>query len=134
MLYFSMLLHCIDLTLERLCCLWPSSGVEVVVVKDSAAYYNAVFFPSIVVASGCFGYVRYHQFYLGALGLHVVASGFVRFVRCGCFECSCWGGSSVVCWPTIIVLRCIFMHIQVCDTDQSYLYAIIIRDCGKQQL
>jgi hypothetical protein len=28
---------------------WPSSGVQVVVVKESAAYCNAVFFPSIVV-------------------------------------------------------------------------------------
>jgi hypothetical protein len=26
---------------------WPSSGVEVVIVKDSAAHCNAVFFPPI---------------------------------------------------------------------------------------
>jgi heme exporter protein D len=36
---------------------WPSSGVQVVMVKDSAAHCNAVFFPPIVVASGYFGYV-----------------------------------------------------------------------------
>jgi hypothetical protein len=30
-------------------------------------------FPSVVVASGYFGYVGYHQFYLGVLELHVVA-------------------------------------------------------------
>jgi hypothetical protein len=58
-LYFSILLHCTDLTLELLCRLcgtsftilssysftgrytfrpnWPSSGVEVVMIKDSAA-------------------------------------------------------------------------------------------------
>jgi hypothetical protein len=33
----------------------PSSGVQVVMVKDSAAHCNVVFFPSIVVASGYFG-------------------------------------------------------------------------------
>jgi hypothetical protein len=31
---------------------WPSLGVQVVMVKNSAAYCNAVFFPSILVASG----------------------------------------------------------------------------------
>jgi hypothetical protein len=36
---------------------WSSSGVQAVVVKDSAARYNVVFFPPIVVASG---YVGYH--------------------------------------------------------------------------
>jgi hypothetical protein len=40
----------------------PSSGVRVVTVKDSAAHCNAVFFPPVVVASGYFGYVCYHQF------------------------------------------------------------------------
>jgi hypothetical protein len=25
---------------------------------------------------------------------------------CNCFECSCWGGNSVVCWSAIIVVRC----------------------------
>jgi hypothetical protein len=54
---------------------WPSSGVQVVMVKDSAACCNAVFFPPTVVAPGYFGYVGYHQFYLGVLGLHVVAFG-----------------------------------------------------------
>jgi hypothetical protein len=34
---------------------WPSSGVQVIVVKDSAAHCNAVFFPPIVVASTYFG-------------------------------------------------------------------------------
>jgi hypothetical protein len=46
--------------------LWPNcpySGVRVVMVKDSAANCNAVFFPPIVVASGYFGYVGYHQFF-----------------------------------------------------------------------
>jgi hypothetical protein len=42
----------------------PSSGVQVVMVKDSAAHCNMVFFPPIAVASGYFGYVGYHQFYL----------------------------------------------------------------------
>jgi hypothetical protein len=40
----------------------PSSGVQVVMDKDSAALCNAGYFPSIVVASGYFGYVGYHQF------------------------------------------------------------------------
>jgi hypothetical protein len=39
---------------------WPSSGVQVVMVKESAAQCVAVFFPPIVVASGWFGYVGYH--------------------------------------------------------------------------
>jgi hypothetical protein len=73
---------------------WPSSGVQCVVVKDSAAHCNAVFFPLIVVASGYFGYVAYRQLYLGVLRLHVVASGFVWFAGCGSLECSCWSGSS----------------------------------------
>jgi hypothetical protein len=77
---------------------WPSSGVQVVMAKDSAAHCNAGFVPPIVVASGYFGYVGYHQFYLGVLGLHMVAYGSLWFVGCGCLECSCWGGSSVVCW------------------------------------
>jgi hypothetical protein len=41
-------------------------------MKESAANCDAVFFPPIVVASGYFGYVGYHHFYLGVLGLHVV--------------------------------------------------------------
>jgi hypothetical protein len=45
--------------------------------KDSAAHCSAVFFPPIVVASGYFGYVGYHQFYLGSLRLHGVAFGLV---------------------------------------------------------
>jgi hypothetical protein len=37
---------------------WPSSGVQVIVVPDSSAHYNAVFFPPIVIASRyLFGYV-----------------------------------------------------------------------------
>jgi hypothetical protein len=52
---------------------WPSSGVQVVMVKNSAAHCNAVFFPPSVVASVYFFYVGYHQFYLGVLELHVVA-------------------------------------------------------------
>jgi hypothetical protein len=55
-------------------------------VKDSAAHCNAVFFLPILFASGYFGYVGYHQFYLGVLGLHVVALGFVWFVGYGCLS------------------------------------------------
>jgi hypothetical protein len=62
----------------------PSSGVQVVMVKDSAAHCNAVLFPPIVFGSGYFGYVGYHQFYLVVLGLHMVAFRFVWFVGCGC--------------------------------------------------
>jgi hypothetical protein len=51
----------------------PSSGVEVLKVKESAALCNALFFPPIVVVYGYFGYVGYHQFYFGVLGLHVAA-------------------------------------------------------------
>jgi hypothetical protein len=36
---------------------WPSSGVQGVTGKDSAAHCNAVFFPPTVVASDYFGYV-----------------------------------------------------------------------------
>jgi hypothetical protein len=28
------------------------------------------------------------------------------FGGCGCLECSCWGGCSVVSWSAIIVVRC----------------------------
>jgi hypothetical protein len=59
---------------------WPSSGVQAVVVKDSAAHSNAVFFPPIVVVSGYFGYVGYHQFFL----FPCVSRG------CSCFCLVCW--------------------------------------------
>jgi hypothetical protein len=75
-------------------------------VKESAAHCNVVFFLLILVASGYFGYVAYHQFYLGVLGLHMVAFGFVWFAGCGCLECSCCDGSSVVCWSAGIVICC----------------------------
>jgi hypothetical protein len=52
---------------------WPSSGVQVVMLKDSAARCNAVFFPSTVVAYGYFVSVGYHQFYISVPGLRVVA-------------------------------------------------------------
>jgi hypothetical protein len=39
----------------------PSSGVQVVMVKDFAAHCNSILFPPIAVASGYFGYVGYHQ-------------------------------------------------------------------------
>jgi hypothetical protein len=52
---------------------WPSSGVQVVMVKDSAVHCNAVFFPSIVVASGYFGYVGCTWLLLVLFGLLVVA-------------------------------------------------------------
>jgi hypothetical protein len=67
-------------------------------VKDSAAHCNAVFSLSIVIASGYFGYMGYHPFYLDVHGLHMVAFDFVGFVGCDCLECSCWGGCSVGCW------------------------------------
>jgi hypothetical protein len=38
-----------------------SSGVQIVVFKNSAAHCNAVFFPPILVASGYFGYVGYYN-------------------------------------------------------------------------
>jgi hypothetical protein len=72
MLYFSILLHCIDLTSEFLWrvsakpftflssyfCIgdyrfrpnWPSSGVQVVVADGSTSHCNAVLFPPMVVA------------------------------------------------------------------------------------
>jgi hypothetical protein len=34
---------------------WPSSGIQVVMVKDSAAHCNAVLFSPVVVSSGYFG-------------------------------------------------------------------------------
>jgi hypothetical protein len=40
---------------------WPSSGVQVVVVKDSAAHCIAVFFPPIVVSSGYIGHAGYQS-------------------------------------------------------------------------
>jgi hypothetical protein len=36
---------------------WPSSDVQVVMVKHSAGHCNAIFFPPTVVASGYFDYV-----------------------------------------------------------------------------
>jgi hypothetical protein len=45
----------------------PSSGAEVVMVKESAAHSNTVILPLITVASGCCGYVGYNQFYLGVI-------------------------------------------------------------------
>jgi hypothetical protein len=36
---------------------WPSSGVQVVMAKESAASCNKGFFPLIVVVSDYFGYV-----------------------------------------------------------------------------
>jgi hypothetical protein len=47
---------------------WPSSGVQVVIVKDSAATCNAVSFPPTVGSSGYFSYVGYHQFIWLSLG------------------------------------------------------------------
>jgi hypothetical protein len=73
------------------------------VVKESAAHCNAVFYLSTVVSPSYFAYLGYHQYYLGVLGLHMVAFHFVWFVGCGCLECSRWDGSSVVFWPAIIV-------------------------------
>jgi hypothetical protein len=44
---------------------WPSSCVQVVMVKDFAAHSNAVIFPRILVVSGYFGYVNsHHSFFL----------------------------------------------------------------------
>jgi hypothetical protein len=65
---------------------WPSSGVRVVMVKDSAAHCNAVFCPPIVVTSG----------YFWLCGFYVIAFSFAWFTGCSCVESSCWGGSSVM--------------------------------------
>jgi hypothetical protein len=92
---------------------WLSSCVQ-----DSVAYCKAVLFPPIVIASGYFGYVGYHQFYLG--GLNLVAFGFVWFVGCGCFECSCWGG----CWSAIIVVRCGYISVTCVNNSASNMREI----------
>jgi hypothetical protein len=34
-------------------------------VKDSAAHCNVISFPRVLATFGYFGYVGYHQFYLG---------------------------------------------------------------------
>jgi hypothetical protein len=47
----------------------PSSGVQVVMVKDSAAHCNVVFFPSTDVASGYLVMWVTISFYLGVFGL-----------------------------------------------------------------
>jgi uncharacterized membrane protein len=52
----------------------PSSGVQVVVVKGSAAHCNAVFFPAIVVASGFFDYVGCMWLLMVLFGLLVLAA------------------------------------------------------------
>jgi hypothetical protein len=44
---------------------WPSSDVQDVMIKDSAAHCNAVFFPRILAAAVYFGYIGHHQFYFG---------------------------------------------------------------------
>jgi hypothetical protein len=36
------------------------SGVQIVVIKDSAVHYNVVFFPPLLIASGYFGVLGYH--------------------------------------------------------------------------
>jgi hypothetical protein len=56
---------------------WPSSGAQVVVAKEYTAHCKAVFFPPILVASGCFDYVGYRQFYSGVLTLQGVVFRFV---------------------------------------------------------
>jgi hypothetical protein len=53
---------------------WPSSGVQVVMVTDSAAHCNAVFFPPTAVAAGYFGYVGCVWLHLVLFGLLVVAA------------------------------------------------------------
>jgi hypothetical protein len=55
---------------------------------DSAAEFNAGFFPPIVVVSGYSGYVGYQQFYFAVLGLQEVPFGFLWFVGCGCLDCA----------------------------------------------
>jgi hypothetical protein len=116
MLYCSILLHCIDLTLHfafmpSMCNIgyyslviflywhymfWPnqpSSGVQVFVIKESVVHCNAVLF----LVCSCLGLLLVmwvnQLFYLGVLELHVFALWFCWFVGCGCLECSCWGGS-----------------------------------------
>jgi hypothetical protein len=61
---------------------WSSSGVQVVVVKDSSAHYNTVFFLPTVVASGYFGYVGCTWLLLVLFGLLVVAALSVLAEHC----------------------------------------------------
>jgi hypothetical protein len=56
---------------------WPSSDIQVVMMKDSVAQCNAVFFLPIVVASGYFGYVGCTWLLLVLFGLLVVAASSV---------------------------------------------------------
>jgi hypothetical protein len=53
---------------------WPSSGVQVFMVKDFAVHCNTVIFPPILVASGYFGYVGCTWLLLVLFGLLVVAA------------------------------------------------------------
>lgn len=89
-----MLCFSILLALELLCrlkctaCFGLNDNLQVyrlLMVKDSAAPCNAVFFLPILVASG--------YFWLG--WLLVVAFGFVWFTDCGCLECA--GAGVLLC-------------------------------------
>jgi hypothetical protein len=94
MIYISILLHCIDLTLEFLrrisatsftvplldtISLHVSTELAIfrctgVVNMDSAAHSNAAFFPPIVVISGYFGYVGCTWLLMVLFDLLVVAA------------------------------------------------------------
>jgi signal transduction histidine kinase len=52
---------------------WPSSGVQAVMVKDSAAHFNMAFSSYFIFLWLFWFYVGYHQFNFGILQLHVVA-------------------------------------------------------------
>jgi hypothetical protein len=56
----------------------PSSGVQVVVVRDSAARCNAVFFPPTIVASGYFGYVGCTLFVCLSHATHILVTKITR--------------------------------------------------------
>jgi hypothetical protein len=67
-------LICLRIPLLGITYIGLTGRLQVFMDQDSAAPCN-VGFPPITVASGYFGYVVCHQFYLGVLGLHVVAFG-----------------------------------------------------------
>jgi hypothetical protein len=64
---------------------WPSSGVQVVMVKDSAVHCNAVFFPPVLVASG---YLVMGVLVIWLWGLPSVLFG-CPWVARGCFSVMC---------------------------------------------
>jgi hypothetical protein len=79
---------------------WPSSSVQVFVIKESAALCKAVLFLLcdflrllMVVGAVCFNF--------GVLELNAFPSGFVWFYGCNCLECSYWGGNFLCGGPPL---------------------------------